>query len=158
MAKKNINPALEKLLSVKHSIGFFNDLSNEEISEVIYNIRFKRYESGEIIFRENSSQNKVIYFLANGTVDLFLFSKKYNKDIYLTTLEKEQLFGEVQVLLGEPSSATAISGKHGAVLLTFLIKESREESAPLAFEKFYKNISAILARKLLKTDKILEEQ
>jgi len=143
------NPALAKLLQIRSRITFFKGLTEDEISDLIFNIRFQRFEPGEVLFKEGDTKTKEIYFLMNGTVDLTLFSKETNKDIFLATIDKPTLFGEMRSFIGEPRTATATAGPAGTILITFLIKESKETQSPIAFSKFYKNVIQALSKKIM---------
>jgi len=144
-----VNPALSKLLQIKSKISFFKGLADDEISDLIFNIRFQRFEADEVLFEEGDEKTKEIYYLMAGAVDLFLFSQETQKNMFLVSLDKPTLFGEMRSFIGEPRTATAKAGKSGAILITFLIKESKETQAGIAFTKFYKNVIQILARKIM---------
>ena len=141
------NPALKQLLKVRKGVAFFNNLSEQEISDIVYNIRFRKFTSHEILFKEGARDNKELYFLLQGSVNIFILNKNTLKQMQVATLDKAMLFGEMRALIGEPRTATAKAGDNGAILITFNIRESNEELTPLAFAKFYKNVSKILSKK-----------
>ena len=99
-----------------------------------------------------------MYFLIQGTVDIFVLNKESLKQMQVATLDKPLLFGEMRALIDEPRTATAKAGKNGVILITFNIKESNEELTPLAFAKFYKNVSKILAKKIKEMNGMLEDK
>jgi CRP-like cAMP-binding protein len=146
-----VNPALTKLLQIKNKINFFKGLDDDEISDLIFNLRFQRFEPGEVLFKEGDEADKEIYYLLSGSIDLTLDSK----DLFLTTLTKPTLFGEMRSFIGEPRTATAKASASGAILISFLIKESKETQAGIAFTKFYKNVIQILARKIMEMNEKL---
>ncbi len=145
-----LNPALIKLLQIKNTISFFNDLTDEEISDLIFNIRFQRFDANEVLFKEGDTNINEIYYLISGSIDLFLFSKKTKKDVVLSTIDKPILFGEMSYFTQEPREVTAKSKDQGAILITFLIKESNEVQDPSAFSKFYKNVIKKLSKIIIK--------
>lgn len=151
------NAALKQLFKVKRGVDFFKNLTDEEISEIVFNIRFRKFAPDEVIFKEGARDNKELYFLIQGSVDINILNKKTLKQMKVATLDKALLFGEMRALIGEPRTATARSGKDGTILISFNIKESNEELTPLAFAKLYKNISKILANKILQMNKTLED-
>ncbi|MEA3314925.1 MAG: cyclic nucleotide-binding domain-containing protein [Campylobacterota bacterium] len=152
------NPALKQLLKLKKGVNFFNNLTDEEIAEIIFNIRFRKFATNEVLFKEGAKDNKELYFLLQGSVDIDILNHETLKQITVATLNKAMLFGEMRALIGEPRTATAKAGSDGAVLITFNIKESNEELAPLAFAKFYKNVSSILANKILSMNKAMDKK
>ncbi len=137
------NPALEKLLQMRSKITFFKGLTQEEVSNLIFNIRFQRFGPSEVLFEQGDTKTKEIYYLITGSIDLNVSGTK------VATIDKPTLFGEMRSFIGEPRTATAISGTQGAILITFLIKESKETQAPIAFAKFYKNVIQSLSKKIM---------
>jgi len=150
------NPALKQLLKVRKGVAFFNNLTEVEISEIVFNIRFKKFGPNEILFKEGARDNKELYFLLQGSVKIDILNKETLKQMTVAILDKAMLFGEMRALIGEPRTATAKAGENGAILITFNIKESNEELTPLAFAKFYKNVSKILSKKIMEMNKKLE--
>lgn len=152
------NPALKQLLKVRRGVDFFKNLTEQEIAELVFNIRFRKFGPDEVIFKEGARDNKEMYFLIQGSVAIDILNKDTLKQMTVATLDKAMLFGEMRALIGEPRTATAKAGKNGAILITFNIKESNEELSPLAFAKFYKNVSRILASKVLQMNKTLDKK
>jgi len=150
------NPALKQLLKVKRGVDFFKGLTDNEIAEIVFNIRFKKFNSGEIIFKEGAKDNKELYFLIQGSVIIDIINRETLKQMTVATIDKAVLFGEMRALIGEPRTATAKAGKDGVILISFNVKESNEEQSPLAFAKFYKNVSRILANKVMEMNKTLD--
>ena len=108
------NPALATLLKFRKQITFFNDMTPAEISELLYNIRFQKFNKGEVLFYQGDDKTKEIYYLLKGEIIL-----NVNK-MRIATLDKPTLFGEMRAFIGEPRSATAIAGDGGATLIKFL--------------------------------------
>ena len=148
-----INPALAQLLQLKNHITFFKGLNENEISDLIFNIRFQKFKANELVFAQGDTKTKEIYYLITGSTDIFIFSEDENKDIYLSSIDKPTLFGEMRSFIDEPRSATIKAGNEGAVLITFLIKESKEYQSPIAFSKFYKNVIKTLSKKIMDMNK-----
>ncbi|MEA3383749.1 MAG: cyclic nucleotide-binding domain-containing protein [Campylobacterota bacterium] len=151
------NPALKQLLKVRKGVEFFNSLTEIEISDIVFNIRFRKFASSEIIFKEGARDNKELYFLIQGSVVIDILNHDTLKPMTVATLDKAMLFGEMRALIGEPRTATAKAGQSGVILISFNIKESNEELTPLAFAKFYKNVSKILSKKVMEMNKKLEK-
>ena len=151
------NAAMQQLIKVRKSVKFFENLSAEEIADIVYNIRFRKYNSTEVLFKEGARDNKEMFFLLQGSIEIFVLNRDTLKQMHITTLDKPMLFGEMRTLIGEPRTATAKAGADGAILLSFNIKESNEELTPVAFAKFYKNVSGILANKVMEMNKRLEK-
>ena len=152
------NPALKQLLKVKRGVEFFKNLTDNEIAEIVFNIRFKKFNSGEVVFKEGAKDNKELFFLIQGSVVIDILNRETLKEMTVATLDKPLLFGEMRALMGEPRTATAKAGKDGVILISFNVKESNEELSPLAFAKFYKNVSRILANKVMQMNKTLDNK
>jgi CRP-like cAMP-binding protein len=157
MAVIAVNPALKQLIKVKRGVDFFKDLTDVEISEIVFNIRFRKFAANEVIFKEGERDSKELYFLIQGAVNINIINRTTLKQMTVATLNKAMLFGEMRTLANEPRTATAKSGADGAILISFNIKDSNEERSPLAFAKFYKNVSTILSNKLMEMNKRLEK-
>jgi len=151
------NPALKQLLKVRKGVDFFRNLTEIEISEIVFNIRFRKFAANEVIFKEGARDNKELYFLIQGSVIINILNHDTLKQMTVATLDKAMLFGEMRALIGEPRTATAKAGSAGVIVITFNIKESNEDLTPLAFAKFYKNVSKILAQKVMEMNKKLEK-
>jgi len=143
------NPALAKLLQMRSKITFFKGLTEDEISDLIFNIRFQKFEHGEKLFEQGDIKSKEIYYLLKGSLNLFITHNDEDKQIKVATLDTPTLFGEMRAFIEEPRTATAIAGEDGAILITFLLKESKETQAPVAFAKFYKNVIQELSKKIM---------
>ncbi len=137
------NPALDMLLKLRGQITFFKGLTPNEITDLLFNIRFKKFEPNEILFNQGDNKTQEIYYLLKGSVELFV--GEHN----VASISKPTLFGEMRSFIGEARTATAKSGTEGSTLITFLIKESHEEVSPLAFAKLYKNIIKSLSTKIM---------
>ena len=143
------NPALAKLLQMRSKITFFKGLTEDEISDLIFNIRFQKFEQGEKLFEQGDTKSKEIYYLLKGSLDLYVTLKDTNEQMKVATLDTPTLFGEMRAFIGEPRTATAIAGEGGVILITFLLKESKETQAPVAFAKFYKKVIQALSKKIM---------
>ncbi len=137
------NPALTMLLKLRGQITFFKNLTADEISDLIFNIRFQKFDANEVLFHQGDTKTKEIYYLLKGNIDLFVGETK------VATLDKPTLFGEMRSFIGEPRTATAKAGDSECMLITFLIKESKESQSPIAFAKFYKNVINALSKKIM---------
>ena len=131
------NPALKQLLKVRKGVDFFKNLTEKEITDIVFNLRFRKFKAGEVIFKEGSKDNKEMYFLLQGKIDINIISKTTYKSMTVATLDKAMLFGEMRALIGEPRTATAKAAAP-TILISFNLKESNEEYNILAFSKLYK--------------------
>jgi len=142
------NPALTKLLQVKSKIDFFKNLNDVEISKIVLNLKFQKFESKSIIFKEGCTQTNFLYFLLQGEINILKYSTVEEDDIFLTSFNQPTLFGEMRAFTNEPRSATAIAGQNGATILIFSIRSSEHTEYNEAFRKFYRNVIEVLSHKI----------
>jgi CRP/FNR family transcriptional regulator, cyclic AMP receptor protein len=64
----------------------------------------KIYEKGELIFRQGDPGDEM-YIIQSGAVEVS--SRRDGHKVVLTILEKEDFFGEMSLIAGEPRSASA---------------------------------------------------
>jgi CRP-like cAMP-binding protein len=143
------NPALATLLKFRKQISFFDDMSPSEISELLFNIRFRKFAKGEVLFTQGDDKSKDIFYMLKGELAL-----NVNK-MRVATIDTPTLFGEMSNFTGEPRSATIIAGEGGAILISFLITDSIQGSEPMAFAKLYKNVVAELSKKIVEMNQKL---
>ena len=140
--------AMYALLKISDKIDFFQDLSHEEIEDLISNVKITSYKYGEIIFRENDTDNDHLFYLLRGKISI----NKYMDDTEdltsrITTITEPSLFGEMMTFTGEPRSATVESLDNNTLVIEFQLKDFTEDSA---ISVFYKNIIRELSKKINK--------
>ncbi|KAL4491292.1 hypothetical protein ABPG72_021678 [Tetrahymena utriculariae] len=118
-----------------------NSFSQKVIQELIFNIEEILVQPNQIIFKEGEiDEDQCMYFIWSGKVDIFysdISKQKLNNSKTLTTLEANQIFGEISFFSGFARSASARS-----VNLATLYKISRAKFLKILshhlgdFEKF----------------------
>ena len=143
-SQSKINPAMEKLLLLKSKIPFFSGLTNQNIMELIENVRIVQFKENEIIFEENSSSNNDIYYLLTGSLDVIKRDSHGNNRL-ITTIKKPTLFGEMRAITGKPRTTTITTIEKGALVIIFSLKATKDSGKAL----FYKNIIDELSKKIV---------
>ena len=143
---------IHKLLEVKDKIKFFQDLEDDEIQLLIHSIVFKKYNKNEIIFLQGENKDDYIYYILKGFVNIHIRDDN-NIARKVATLNPGTLIGEMKPILDEGRTATCVAGTPGAVVLGFVIDQSDIKKDSLAYAKFYRNMSYILAKKVQDTNK-----
>lgn len=146
------SPAMQKLLLLKSRIPFFKGLTNQNIIEVIENVRIITYNKGDVLFVEGSKSDKDIFFLLKGSVDVTKATP--SGEIKLTTLSDPGIFGEMRAITNEPRSTSIIAGEEGVLVISFNIKEKQDLGKAL----FYKNIIEELSKKLIAMNEFKSKQ
>ena len=96
------------------SVSLFYDLSERELGYISSRMIAKKFETGNLIFMENSEGEKC-FFVAEGSVKVTRLSKD-GKEVILAMLNKGEFFGEMALLDNENRSANAIA-KEDSILL-----------------------------------------
>ena len=96
------------------SVSLFYDLSEIELGYISSRMIAKKFETGNLIFMENSEGEKC-FFVAEGSVKVTRLSKD-GKEVILAMLNKGEFFGEMALLDGESRSANVIALEHTKVL------------------------------------------
>ena len=96
------------------SVSLFYDLSEKELGYISSRMITKNFETGSLIFMENSEGEKC-FFVSEGSVKVTRLSKD-GKEVILAMLNKGEFFGEMALLDGESRSANVIALEKTEVL------------------------------------------
>ena len=96
------------------SVSLFYDLSDIELGYISSRMITKKFETGNLIFMENSEGEKC-FFVAEGSVKVTRSSKD-GKEVILAMLNTGEFFGEMALLDGESRSANVIALEKTEVL------------------------------------------
>lgn len=92
------------LRDILMSISIFEDLSKRELASVQRILHQRKYEPGEVIFRQEEP-GMGMYIIQSGTVTIL----SEPEDFLLSELNDNDFFGELALLDDSPRSATAIA-------------------------------------------------
>jgi uncharacterized membrane protein len=87
------------------TIPLFESLEDDDLTALAGKLRESRIESGEVVFSQGEVGD-AMYLIEDGAVDIVAGSGK--QCVVLTSLFKQQYFGELSLLDGAPRSATAV--------------------------------------------------
>lgn len=96
------------------SVSLFFDLSDKELGYISSRMITKNFETGSLIFMENS-EGEMCFFVAEGSVKVTRLSQD-GKEVILAMLNKGEFFGEMSLLDGESRSANVIALEKTKVL------------------------------------------
>lgn len=144
LPESKTSPAMQKLLLLKSKISFFSGLTNQDIIELIENVKIEQYKSGDKLVKEGCTSNNNIYFLLKGSVDVI--KNTSHGVVKVAVLSDPGVFGEMRALTGEARSTSIVAGKDGVLVISFTKKDSRDLGKAL----FYKNIINELSIKIKK--------
>lgn len=144
--------AFQTLLSVAHKIPFFNGLTAEEIVGLIYDVKVLTYKVGATIFSEGEKDRDNMFYLLRGKVLVSKCNRATASKVRLAVIDKPALFGEMMRLTNEPRNATVESLDSKTLVVSFKVKDFKENT-PLS--KFYKNVINELSEKIKNMNKKL---
>ena len=135
-----LSEGINHLLKSKSSIGFFENMSDEEIKLIVNCVKFSKYDRGEVITKQGD-RTKEMFFIISGECTVIQDNKIVGK------LGPKQIFGEFSKITNRNRFATVIT-KTQTTLLSFNLKLELFDEAPFSFSTLYKNILAELVKKI----------
>ncbi len=146
---KEINTANEgekDLLSIIETlkdIPFFKALNNAHFEEMKPHLHVAYFDKGDIILLEGEA-GKNIYIIASGKATV-----QTEDGVYIATIEKGDIFGEMSLISGDPVSATVKASEP----LTTLFLEGRYFKEKLSkIPSVQKYITQLLSRRIAKSN------
>ena len=95
------------------TIPLFESLEQDDLTALAGKLRESRVPNGEQVFAQGD-QGDAMYIIEDGAVDIVAGSGK--QKVILTSLFKQQYFGELSLLDGAPRSATAVASRDTGLL------------------------------------------
>ncbi|MCB8985885.1 MAG: Crp/Fnr family transcriptional regulator [Ardenticatenaceae bacterium] len=99
----------------------FQHLTAAQLAEISRDIVERRFQPGEIIFREGDP-GRVFYLVKSGQVRIFVSGRDGSETSVILIGRSGQIFGELAVIDGLPRSATAVA--QDATILCTLSREA----------------------------------
>jgi uncharacterized membrane protein len=103
---------MDRIELLKH-IPLFESLGDDDLAALAGKLRESKFAEGSMIFAQNDDGD-AMYIIEEGAVDIVAGSGKQR--VILTSLFKQQYFGELSLLDGAPRSATASAARDTTVL------------------------------------------
>jgi len=149
---EELDESQQRLLQIKSKIRFFDNCTDDELMDVVEEVKILKLLSNEIVFLE-TEKTETIYFIISGRVDIFKnFDRKANPQ-KIATVYSNEFFGEMAYINNQPRVATAkVSKETPAVLISFNISEIDDPDLEYIYLKIYKNFAQSLSKKLDKTN------
>lgn len=138
----------EELIRKIKDMGIFRFIPQDEFKTCENYINILRFQKGEDIIRQGEITGG-IFIILEGKVSVIRDSIK------IAELEKGEIFGESEILLELPASATIRAEEDGTQVAYIIrgILEQLEKSAPRFTTIFYKTIARVLMTRLINIDK-----
>lgn len=110
-------------MGLKDNIPFFSKLSEDEIKELITDIRFLKYKKDEVILEQGTKSND-IYIILGGKCDVS-YRDQTSHDLkeklrfaHIAELSRKDIFGELSAVADIPRTARVSSKMDGTTLLS----------------------------------------
>jgi uncharacterized membrane protein len=103
---------MDRIELLKH-IPLFESLEEEDLNVLAAKLRETKVEAGTTLFAQGD-EGDAMYVIEDGAVDIVAGSGK--QKVTLTSLFKQQYFGELSLLDGAPRSATATAARETMLL------------------------------------------
>jgi len=137
---EDMDEGILHLLKSKSSIGFFENMSDEEIKLIVSSVKFSKYERGEILTKQGD-RTQEMYLILSGECTVVQDNK------VVGMLGAKQIFGEFSKITNRKRFATVIT-KVPTTLVSFNLRLELFDEAPFSFSTLYKNILFELVKKI----------
>lgn len=138
----------QKLLDISEKIYLFDGIGREDILRITQNVKFRRFQKGDIIMSQGDKSNE-IYFILNGLGVVVV-----GKNTIVANIESGNMFGEMAFLSKKPRNATILAHKEGTTIISFEINEDKcNDMYSYPFSKLYRNIALDLVKKVEASNK-----
>lgn len=141
---------MDNLKNILKQIPLFSSLAPEAIDRLSRSVRVKSLKPDEILFMKGD-EGSAMYIVRDGAVKIVLSSES-GEEIIVTLLKRNDYFGVMAMLDGEPRSADAVSMGHSEV---FTLGRSDFLSILQSDMNALKTILCDLSRMIRKTDDLL---
>ena len=97
-----------QISEVLKKVPFFRSLGKDGISFIVERLKFKPFDSEEVICKIGDPGDKM-WIVISGNVKVIVPGEKANKDTVIAELGSGDYFGEMALLTGEPRSASVVT-------------------------------------------------
>jgi len=153
---------LSTLIGLKENIPFFSKLSENEIRELVTDIKFLKYKKGEIIIEQGTKDNE-IYIILSGSCNVS-FRHESSHDlkeklrfVHLAELSRKDIFGELSAVTDTPRTARVSSKMDGTTLLSIQLDMENEKINDILV-KVYKSFLQEVSKKIHEANRKIHSQ
>lgn len=143
-----------KKTKILQSVPFFKDFTEEELKYLLQHSSWKRYDAGDVLFREGDIERS-FYVILKGAVDVMKKPPHSLIKKTITRLAFGECFGEMSVVTGQPRNADVVAAQETYVLKidskTLLVDHNDCMLLKIQF-KFCRLFCQTLANRLNKVD------
>jgi NTE family protein len=129
--------------------ALFAGLPEDVLAPVLQSLERRRYPAGEVVIAEGDRPGAVT-IIEQGTADVFVADRRGAKH-RVSSLGPGSTLGEMSLFTGEPASGTV---RATTDLDVIVMREGEFESLAAAHPLIYRNLGAILAERLARTNRL----
>ena len=147
-----------ELLKRVANIGIFQILNDDERHELLVHGVMHNFNDDEIIFEEGSLEDRSIYFIVSGEIEVQLGGYDKDGSNTVATLAVGDIMGEMSMFNNQPRSATTKSKGHSTLLqLDFhkLLHHPSSNPSPNLTIKILTHIAESLSDKISNMNTVL---
>lgn len=141
----------DRLRILRERVLLFDDFRDEEILDLLQFAQKKGFTNGDVLVHENEKTTS-IFIIISGQAEVI--RDHHDGPEVLALLEPGSTVGEMAMVDGAPRSARVVARGDGVVLIVDASLVKNVENHIL--QKFYKNLSSILVRRLRAANKKME--
>lgn len=128
--------------------AIFQDLSSEELEQVMQSLELKEYAPGDYIIHENEFSQD-IYFIKKGEAEAIKRNATTDQEFVIGKLRQGDIFGEMAFIDGQPRSSSVRVVNSPASVYKFPVNWSNLHLAPL-YDKIFEKTIQVGSRRLRK--------
>lgn len=132
-------------------VSFLKGLNQKDISKILSIAKYKKYKTGEIIFRKRETGNH-FFIVKSGKIKIFT-TVGFNKKKTFAFLKKGEMFGEMSLLGAGVRSASAQAIENSELLV---ISKKNFKNLILNNPNFTMKLLTTIVRRLNNADKEIE--
>lgn len=99
-------------------VPIFQGLSGYELAAICDAMIFRKFVNNEIIVHEDDDESQTFFIIVQGKVNVAVLTPE-GKQTILATLRKDDFFGEMSILDGEPRSASVIAASECKLFMLY---------------------------------------
>lgn len=106
------------MLDFAMQVPLFKGLATREVAAVCSAMVAKSFSAGQSVVHEDDTENQTFFIIASGSVHIVVLSGE-GKHTILARLKKDDFFGEMALLDGEPRSASVVAAQDCELLMLY---------------------------------------
>ena len=129
--------------------AFFDGIDSEELKGLLGALPRRRFPVGSVLIAEGDTPREM-YIAESGRADV-LVADRHGQEHQVGRIVPGTAIGEMSLLTGQPAAGTVRAAEELEVLV---LSRAELERVACRFPRIYRNVSAVLAERLAKTNRV----